>query len=339
MPEELHGEKPLQSMRMENHKVWLPELPLSASSSKTREDCRSSTLSYKHTKQSPNYQMQESNSATTNFHDVEELPCTKGQMPDWWRVTFWHIAQINFPKASWDKHCFCVCGRSSRPVTKSTVSFRKSPFLFVRSSPEQVHFWKTFTIRDNEGFSSKLLRTLSQVTVWCDGAVNDAVLHAQGIKQGTKGLEVPLAQVLRITNTSHSKPQEGKKGCTTTKSNRLAFASPDLHHMILQVLRLFPVASQAQQGQNLDAMWLDEQVLQVKPNSESSIPKTKKQRPNLPKTAGEAHEVYKINCTSVSLFLSLPTLFLIHAHSMRESHSSAVTDSSADVFVSSPKRL
>lgn len=28
-------------------------------------------------------------------------------------------------------------------MTKSTVSFRKSPFLFVRSSPEQMHFSKT----------------------------------------------------------------------------------------------------------------------------------------------------------------------------------------------------
>ena len=51
-------------------------------------------------------------------------------------------------------------------MTKSTVSFRKSPSLFVRSSPEQMHFSKTSAKERTTGaFQAKLGKLLYDVMV------------------------------------------------------------------------------------------------------------------------------------------------------------------------------
>lgn len=102
---------------------------------------------------------------------------------------------------------------------------------------------------------------LSRAAVLGHSAVGDRILHAQCFEESTECSVVSLTQILRVANASNTESQKSKKCCTTTQCNGLAFASPYLHHVVFQTLSFCSIAQQRQQCQDLDAVRLDEQLL------------------------------------------------------------------------------
>ena len=87
------------------------------------------------------------------------------------------------------------------------------------------------------------------VTVLGDGAVDHAfgamILQLQFGEQAAEGILVSLAEIFRIANAPNSEAQQTQKRCTTSKCDRLPFTCADLHHVILQISSLVPVAGEA----------------------------------------------------------------------------------------------